>query len=77
MSKWDKLLERIKNNPKTVRFDEVSKILKREGYEERQPKNGSSHYTYRKKGELPITIPRSSPYVKEEYIKQVIEAIND
>lgn len=77
MSKWKKLLERIKNNPKTVRFDEVSKILQHEGYEERQPKGGSSHYVYRKDGEPPITIPRALPYVKEEYVKQVIEAVDD
>ena len=37
MSRWEKLLERIRNNPKTVTFEEVDKILCRLGYERRQP----------------------------------------
>ena len=42
MSQLEKLLLRIKNNPKTVRFDELDKILKRLDFEVRQPKGGSS-----------------------------------
>lgn len=48
MSQLEKLLLRIKNNPKTVRFDELDKILKRLDFEVRQPKGGSSHYIYTK-----------------------------
>lgn len=36
MSQLEKLLLRIKNNPKTVRFDELDKILKRLDFEVRQ-----------------------------------------
>ena len=36
MSKWQKLLERIRCNPKTVRFDEVKKILESMGYKRNQ-----------------------------------------
>ena len=75
MSQLEKLLERIRNNPKTVAFEELDKILRRNGFERRQPGGGSSHYIYRKKGKLPLTIPRKSPYVKEEYVKLVIEAL--
>ena len=32
MSQWEKLLARIHNNPKTVTFDELDKILQRAGY---------------------------------------------
>lgn len=75
MSQLEKLLERIKNNPKTVTFAELDKILLRIGYERRQPGRGSSHYTYRKAGKMPLTIPKKSPYVKEEYVRLVIEAL--
>ena len=74
MSQLEKLLARIRNNPKTVTFEDLDKILQRNGYERRQPGGGSSHYTYRKKGMPPLTIPKKSPYVKEEYVKLVIEA---
>ena len=77
MSQWEKLLERIRNNPTTVTFEELDKILVRSGYEKRQYGGGSSHYTFRKKGKLPLTIPKKSPYVKEEYVKLVIEALGE
>ena len=77
LSQWEKLLERIRNNPKTVTFEEVAKILCKLGYEQRQPGGGSSHYTFRKPGKPPLTIPRKSPYVKEEYVKLVIAAIDE
>ena len=56
MSKLEKLLQRIKNNPKTVRFEELDKILLSADYERAQPRGGSSHYTYRKPNAAPITI---------------------
>lgn len=33
MSKFDKLIERISNNPKDASFDELDKILSKLGYE--------------------------------------------
>jgi hypothetical protein len=38
MTKKTKLLERIKNNPKDVKFSEVQKLLKDIGFNERQPR---------------------------------------
>ena len=75
MSKWEKLLQRIKNNPRTVRFEELDKILRHEDYEPSQPRGGSSHYTYRKAGSKMITIPRQIPYVNECYVRDVLETL--
>ena len=81
MSKWDKLLEKICNLSKGVRFDELKKILENYGYEMTAPKSGISHYTFRKKGCQPITIPKHEPIkrVYVEMVKQVVESevIND
>lgn len=49
MSKWDKLINKICNLSKDVRFDELKKILEEYGYEIDRDK-GSSHCTFRKKG---------------------------
>ncbi len=38
MTKKTKLLERIKNNPKDVKFNEIQKLLKDIGFNERKPK---------------------------------------
>ena len=75
MSKLEKLLERIKNNPKTVRFEELDKILRRSEYARTQPRGGSSHYIYKKIGERSVTIPRQIPYVNECYVRDVLEAL--
>lgn len=48
MSKWDKLITRICNLSKDLRFDELRKVLESYGYEMNAPRNGSSHYTFRK-----------------------------
>ena len=72
MSKLEKLLERIKNNPRTVRFEELDKILANAGYERAQPRGGSSHYTYRKPDKKSLTIPRQIPYVNSCYVRDVL-----
>ena len=76
MSKLEKLLQRIKNNPKTVRFEELDKILTNADYECAQPRGGSSHYTYRKPGKNPITVPNHKPYVHEVYVQKIIRELN-
>ena len=58
MSKWDKLLARICSLSKDMRFSELQKVLESYGYEMQAPKGGSSHYTFRKPGAMPITIPK-------------------
>lgn len=76
MSKWDKLITKIKLLSKEVRFDELKKILESFGYEMRMPKGGSSHCTFRKKGCSPITIPKQEPIkrVYVEMVKRVVES---
>ena len=76
MSKWDKLLTRICTLSKDIRFDELRKVLKSCGYEMNAPRSGSSHYTFRKKGCKPITIPKHEPIKKVyvEMVKQIVES---
>lgn len=76
MSKWDKLLKRIYSLSKDLRFDELRKILESYGYRMSSPGGGSSHYTFRKAGCPPITIPKNEPIKKiyVELVRQVIES---
>lgn len=71
MSKSEKLLQRIRNNPKTVTFTDLDKILRDRGFVRRQPRSGSSHYVY-VMGHHQITVPYKRPYVKEFYVKEVL-----
>ena len=68
MSQWDKLIKRIRNLSKDLRFDELGKVLESYGYVMNAPRSGSSHYTFRKIGCVPITIPKHEP-IKEYMLK--------
>ena len=76
MSQLEKLWLRVKNNPQTVSFKEADKLLTKAGFVCRQPNSGSSHFIY-KKGDRMVSIPKKLPYIREVYIKQMIEVIGD
>lgn len=75
MSRWDKLIMRICSLSKDLRFDELRKVLGSYGYVMNAPKGGSSHYTFRKSGCMPITIPKHEPIKKVyvEMVRQIVE----
>lgn len=76
MSQWDKLLSRLCSLSKDMRFNELRKILEHYGYTMNAPKNGSSHYTFRKKGKHPITIPKHEP-IKKVYVEMVRKVVEE
>ncbi|WP_053958061.1 type II toxin-antitoxin system HicA family toxin [Sulfobacillus thermosulfidooxidans] len=76
MSQWEKLLAKIHNNPKTVTFNDLDKLLQRAGYVRRQPRRGSRHDVYIK-GHRLLTVPKHSPYVKERYVKEALKILHE
>lgn len=74
MSTWDKLLRRLRNLSRDFRFDEIRRILEGYGYEMNAPRGGSSHYTFRKAGCSPITIPKHEP-IKRAYVELVRDIV--
>lgn len=76
MTKWDKLILRIRNLSKDLRFAELQKVLESYGYEMHAPRGGSSHYTFRKQGCNPITIPKHEPIkrIYVELVRRVVES---
>ena len=74
MSQWDKLIADILAENKNLRFDNLRKALLKMGYTMEQPRGGSSHYTFRKPGCPPITIPKQQP-MNRAYIELVAEAV--
>ena len=76
MSKWNKLIDEILKSNKNLRFDDLAKALTKMGYVQKQPEGGGSHYTFRKKGKMPITLPKDTP-MGRAYIELVRNAIID
>ena len=79
MSKFDKLISEIISESADLRFDELRKVMEYYGYSMSGPRSGSSHYTFRKAGRTPITIPTHTP-IKKVYIrmvKEIVEGEND
>ena len=67
-------MERILTLSNDLRFNELRKVLEAYGYTMNQPRHGSSHYTFRKAGCTPITIPRHEP-IKRVYVEMVRQAV--
>ena len=74
MSKWDKLINRLLSIPADARFDELRKVLEAYGYSMSGTGGGSSHFTFRKKGKPPITIPAHEP-IKKVYVEMVRDVV--
>lgn len=75
MSRHEKLLEKIRNNPKNISFETIDNILTRVGFIKRG--TGGSHFIYtHPKLEQPINIPYNKP-IKAIYIKRAISAIEE
>lgn len=76
MSSWDKLLKRFLELDHDIRFEEIVKVMKEYGYEIKQPKGGSSHYSFVKPGCSRIVIPRHKP-IKKVYVKMIKKVIEE
>lgn len=71
MTTLRKLYESVSRNPRSVRFEELDKLLRRAGFEVSQPGGGSSHYVYRKGGQK-LVVPYNRPFLKSIYVKKAI-----
>ena len=76
MSKFDKLLEKLYSLDKNMRFSEIEKILEYYGYKKSAPRGGSSHFTFRKNGKAPVTIPKHEP-IKKVYIIMIRDVVEE
>ena len=74
MTKKAKALQKVKNNPKVVSFNDLNGLLTGYGFTCRTPHSGSSHQIYTL-GRHQISVPYRRPYVKEVYVRHVLEIL--
>lgn len=71
MSKKDKLLKNITNNPKNVKFETLVKILNDYGFELKSVKGSHHNFSNNK---ILITLPYNKP-IKIFYVKLVLKTL--
>ena len=71
-----KLRARIGQNPKHVRFEDLDRLLRGYSFAVRQPKEGSSHYVY-KRAQWLLTVPYRRPHIGEHYVKEALAYIEE
>jgi len=72
VSKKDKLLKAIRNNPKDVRFEDLKKLLLAHGYEANN--TGGSHWVFRKNGYPDEVVPYKKP-LKAYYVIRALKSL--
>ena len=73
MSALKKRIKKIIRNPHDVSFEDLQNVLLSIGCEVRQPRKGSSHYIFKRKGDgTMLSVPKKKP-VKEKYVKKAID----
>ena len=77
MARRDKLLRKIRNNPKNVSFNDLSKLLTYFDFE--HVGASGSHHKFRRiinKEAVIIMIPYKRPHIKSVYVKDVLAWID-
>ncbi|MFC1746579.1 type II toxin-antitoxin system HicA family toxin [Candidatus Riflebacteria bacterium] len=75
MSKAEKLLQKLRNNPKNWRIETLENLAKKLGIQVR--KSGGSHVVFlHKNSETVVTVPANRP-IKPIYITQLLVLIDD
>lgn len=75
MSQREKRLQKARQNPKDVSFDELCQIYRDHGFIVESGGKGS-HYIAKFPGLYPRTFPRTNP-VKKYYVLKALEAIEE
>ena len=73
MTKAEKILARMRNNPRDWAIDDLKALAARYGIDWRQP--GTSHVTFSKPGTVPLTVPTHKP-IKPIYVTRFIALID-
>jgi hypothetical protein len=73
MTKVEKILARMRNNPRDWNIEDLKALALRHGVDWRQP--GTSHVTFTAHGIVPLTVPAHKP-LKPIYVTRFVEMID-
>jgi predicted RNA binding protein YcfA (HicA-like mRNA interferase family) len=76
MTKLEKLLKRIENNPKAVTMADLQTLLEAYGF--RLARVKGSHYIFEHAGrDETLVIPYRRPYIKASYVKDALARVEN
>jgi len=75
MTHREKLLQKIRNNPRQVSFADLDKLLLASGFVRRAPRSGSSHFIYTRAGHV-LSVPYKRPHLGQTYVKQALQMLD-
>ena len=73
MTQREKALQKIRNNPREVRFNDLAKVLEQHGFEIR--KTGGSHQVFMR-GQYRIIVPFRRPHLFEYVVKDALKILD-
>lgn len=73
MTKADKMIARMRSNPRDWRIEDLKALADRHGIDYRQP--GTSHVTFSYPGLPPLSVPAHKP-IKPVYIQMFLELLD-
>jgi hypothetical protein len=78
MSRWEKLLDHARNNPKGVRFDDACRLAERFGFIRRPQGGGTSHHVFKRPG-FPRTLnfQNANGFARPMQVRQLLAAIDE
>lgn len=56
MSRDGKIIRKMRQSPRNIRFSELDGLLERQGFERRQPRRGGFHYFYFREDGVRFTV---------------------
>lgn len=74
MARIDKLIQKMKNRPSGIQYDEAAKVLRHHGYE--LVRSNGSHFHFRNNAGDLITIKKEQP-LKAVYVNDVLDRIGE
>jgi predicted RNA binding protein YcfA (HicA-like mRNA interferase family) len=74
MGRKEELLARIRNNPQSVRFGDLTKLLTWYGFEYKRSKG--SHHIYQQ-GHYNVIVPRRAPHLHSYVVRQVLKILDE
>ena len=75
MASVAKIIEKMKNQPNNIRFEEAEKVLNKHGYAVSTKKG--SHRTFRSSGGKHLCIPYKTPAIDKYYVGEILKRIED